>query len=102
MARPRLYHVLDGKKECSQCHEPKRLEAFAKSAKASDGHQSECKACHQRRYSNAPRYPRDLAIREKVCSQCSIRKGADEFYDDPLVPSGIKAACKTCIDTKNN
>jgi hypothetical protein len=100
MARPRIYHVLDGKKECSQCHTSKLLSQFGNSAKASDGHQAECKDCHKRRYN--PVYPRDESILEKQCSACGKTKLAGQFYNDPSTKSGIKAACKDCTEERNN
>jgi hypothetical protein len=100
MARPRLYHVIDGKKECSQCHISKPLDAFGKRTAASDGHQPECKECHRGRYT--PIYPRDESILEKACSDCGDTKSSSEFYDDPSVKSGIRGACKKCIDTRND
>jgi 5-methylcytosine-specific restriction endonuclease McrA len=101
MARPRMYLVVDGKKECSKCHHAKPLEEFGKSAKASDGHQAECKDCHKKRYDEAPRYPRDRTIKNLTCARCGKLQDASEFYDDPVVPSGIKAACRTCVMDAN-
>ena len=99
MTRPRLYPVIDGTKECSQCHVVKALDEFPKNAKASDGHQPECKECHNKR--SQPIYPRDPGIGEKTCTQCRATKDATEFYDNPYNKTGMDSFCKDCRKTSN-
>jgi len=88
------------KKVCSKCGIEKVADDFHKWSRSPDGLQTECKDCHNGRYT--PIYPRDETIVEKVCSECGETKLASQFYDNPGVQSGIYAACKVCIDARND
>lgn len=91
-------------KECTLCHVEKSLDEFYKSPPSrgtTNTHQSWCKTCwnerrRQKRLKNLQTPP--TPPETKICIRCGIEKPFSAFYKDNQSDSGIRSACKDCLE----
>lgn len=87
-----------GSKICSKCGIEKLIDQFYNKKNSKDGHQSECKTCHNlRRYEYIEQLVYIETI-EKYCKRCNTTKSVTEFYKNKRIKDGYSSACKQCSD----
>lgn len=90
--------MVDLSKVCSLCKvEQPKTEFFKRSGRKS-GLQSWCKTCHKEYAKKNPGKPRNFppSTKPKTCTECKVKKLADEFYPNKNAATGLSSYCKRC------
>jgi HNH endonuclease len=84
-------------KICSRCQQKKSIDEFYLRRRAKDGHDSQCKDCHNTP-THAVELPHDLSTVVKICSRCEEKKALTEFFRNRTANDGHMAYCKACFN----
>lgn len=80
-------------KSCSKCGAEKPLVDFHRNHRASDGRQSECKACLA---SRRKKIAGTVTVTEKHCTRCQETKPVEEFARNRAARDGHQSYCRAC------
>lgn len=95
------YPIIDGKKECQECHRMLPLSSYSKGTGPGDK-QYQCKPCHsdyQKQYKARlkKREEEELPeVTEKQCSWCKGIFGPEAFNKHASRPDGLQQRCRNC------